>query len=98
MQIQGQFSAIADVSSAYVMISGNYIRKAIDKMEHLATIEDSKWNEARKEFTAWCKNAVRDINGVTRQASANMGPNMQKRIGLLQTLAIEAAEDNNDDD
>ncbi|KIW00834.1 uncharacterized protein PV09_07594 [Verruconis gallopava] len=97
MQIQGQVSAIADVSSAYVLISENYIRKAIDKMENLATIEDSKWNEARKEFTAWCNEAVRGINGITREASAKMGPNMQKRVGLLQTLAIEAAEDSNED-
>ncbi|OAL46817.1 hypothetical protein IQ07DRAFT_682939 [Pyrenochaeta sp. DS3sAY3a] len=94
MQIQGQFSVIADVSAAYVTVSDQYIRKAIDKMEDLATIEDSKWPGARQEFTKWCNDAVKGINGVAKQASANMAPNMQKRIGLLQTLAIEAAEDN----
>jgi hypothetical protein len=96
LTIQGQFSAIADVSAAYVLISDKYIRKAIDEMEHLATIEDSKWEKARDGFTQWCNDAVVGINNVTKEASAKMAPNMQKRIGMLQTLAIEAAEDNED--
>lgn len=96
MLIQGQFSVTADVSAAYVKASDQYIHKAIDKMEDLATTENSKWPGARQEFTKWCNDAVKGINGVAKEASANMAPNMQKRIGLLQTLAIEAAEENED--
>ena len=94
LKIQGQFSAIADISGAYVTISDGYIRKAIDKMEHLATVDDSKWDQERDRFTSWCQEAVVGINGITRNASANMGGNMNKRIGMLELLAIEAANEN----
>jgi hypothetical protein len=65
-------------------------------MEHLATIDDSKWDEERDKFTKWCDEAVVGINGVTKEACTKMAPNMQKRIGMLQTLAIEGAEDKED--
>jgi hypothetical protein len=37
-----------------------------------------------------------DIDTVFRGTQDNMGPNMAKRIGMLSTLAIEAAEGNED--
>ena len=42
-------------------------------------------------------NAYIDSIDVFRETQENMEPNLKKRIGLLQTLAIEVAEDNDDD-
>jgi hypothetical protein len=98
LKIQGQFSAINDISGAYVAISDGYIRKAIDKMEHLATVDDKQWDAERDKFTEWCKDAVAGIGSITRQTSADMGPRMTEQLEMLQRLAIEAAENNEHDE
>jgi hypothetical protein len=93
LQIQGQFSTVADISKAYVKISDNWIRPAINRMEQLALTTDEDWVQQRNRFNQWCEQAVDDIDGVFKTTQENMEPNMAKRIGMLQRLAIEAAED-----
>ena len=94
LQIQGRFSVISDISVAYVQISNNCIREAINKMEHLSSVKDEDWDRERDKFDQWCQGAIDDIDGISRETSANMGINIAKRIGMLQTRAIEAVADN----
>jgi hypothetical protein len=95
LQIQGRFSAIADISAAYVAISDRCIRPIINKMEQLALTKDGEdWKRKSKMFSIACEQAQKDINDVFKGTQQNMGRNMAKRIGELQTLAIEAAEEN----
>ncbi|KAH7077657.1 hypothetical protein BKA63DRAFT_564232 [Paraphoma chrysanthemicola] len=94
LQIQGQFSSIADISSAYVKISDSCILPAISKMEQLALTKDENWNVESEKFNGWCEQAISDIDAVFRGTQDNMGPNMAKRIGMLSNLAIEAAREN----
>lgn len=93
LQMQGSFSAIGDVSGAFVMISDRFIRPAISMMERLSTVDDQEWPNERRKFVTWCNTAVNEIDTLTKSASANLEPNMGKRIDYLQRLAIKAAED-----
>jgi hypothetical protein len=38
LQMQGRFSAIADISTAYITVSTDYIRPAINEMKSLSTM------------------------------------------------------------
>jgi hypothetical protein len=97
MGIQGQFSAITDVSTAYIEVSDKCIRPAISMMEQLALAKDDKdWNDMSEKFSAKCAKYITDIDAEFQRTQANMKPNMTKRVGVLQMLAIEAAEDNED--
>ncbi|KAH7088202.1 hypothetical protein FB567DRAFT_333287 [Paraphoma chrysanthemicola] len=98
LQIQGQFSSIADISSAYVKISDSCILPAISKMEQLALTKDENWDVESEKFNEWCEQAISDIDAVFRGTQDNMGPNMARRIGMLSTLAIEAARENEEFD
>jgi hypothetical protein len=90
-QIQGGFSTITDISAAYVQISNNYIREAINKMERLSNSKDEDWEVKRAEFNEWCEGAIQSIDNISQEASKNMNKNMEARIVMLKTRAIEAA-------
>ncbi|KAF4454852.1 hypothetical protein F53441_2722 [Fusarium austroafricanum] len=94
LQIQGRFSVIADISSAYVKISDTCIREAINRMELLSKIEDPKqWKEEREGFDEWCLKAIDDIHHIAKETSDHVGESVQSRIGMLERRAIAAAEE-----
>jgi hypothetical protein len=93
LQMQGRFSAISDIAGAYVTVSADYIRPAINKMESLTTMTDSEWQIQSQEFIQWCENVMEDIDGVARRTNANVEKNMHRHITALQHRAIEAAEE-----
>jgi len=91
MQMQGRFSAIADISAAYITVSTDYIRPAINEMESLSTMTDSEWQIRSQEFVRKCERLMTDIDGVAQETSANVDRNMSRHINALQRRAIEAA-------
>jgi hypothetical protein len=92
-QLQGRFSIISDISAAYVKISNNCIREAINRMELLSKVQDSEWDMERERFDQWCQGAIDEIDNISRETSDHMGNTMRKRIGVLERRAIEAAEE-----
>lgn len=93
LQMQGRFSAISDISSAYIEVSTNYIRPAINRMEKLSTIPKSEWEVKSQEFLTWCDTCVDQIDQVASETSRNVDIHMQNHITALQKRAIEAADD-----
>lgn len=59
-------------------------------MEYLSSVKDEDWARERDKFDKWCQGAIDDIDSISRETSAKMDVNMAKRIGMLQTKAIEA--------
>ena len=93
LQIQGRFSVISDISSAYVKISNTCIREAINRMELLSKVSESDWERKREEFDIWCLEAVDKIHSISKDTSDHIGETMQNRIKMLERRAIEAAEE-----
>lgn len=91
IQMQGRFSAIADISTAYITVSTDYIRPAINEMEILSTMTDSEWQIKSQEFILKCDRLMTDIDGVAQETNANVNRNMSRHINALQRRAIEAA-------
>jgi hypothetical protein len=50
LQMQGNFSAIGNVSGAFVMISDRFIHPAISMMERLSTVDDQELPNERRKF------------------------------------------------
>lgn len=98
MQIQGRFSVISDISSAYVKISNTCIREAINRMELLSKVDESDWELERKGFNKWCLEAIDKIHCISKDTSDNIGETMQRRIKMLERRAIEAAEEAAEDE
>jgi hypothetical protein len=96
LQMQGRFSAIADISTAYITVSTDYIRPAINEMEILSTMTDSEWHIKSQEFIHKCDRLMTDIDSVAQDANANVERNMSRHINALQRRAIEAATDHGD--
>jgi hypothetical protein len=94
--MQGRFSAITDISTAYITISTDYIRPAINKMESLSTVSDSEWQIRSKEFFQWCETSMNEIDEVARTTNANVHKNITRHINSLHRRAIEAAAENDD--
>ncbi|CAM1508181.1 Fc.00g050290.m01.CDS01 [Cosmosporella sp. VM-42] len=94
LQVQGRFSIIADIASAYVQISNSYIQPSINRIESLSTLSDSEWQVESRKFMLWCGNAVVKIDNVAKITSQNMEENMNKYICMLQERAMHAAEEN----
>ncbi|KAM7198901.1 hypothetical protein V8F20_005968 [Naviculisporaceae sp. PSN 640] len=93
LQMQGRFSAIADISSAYVTVSADYIRPAINEMENLSTMTDSEWAVQSKHFLEKCDAWGKGIEDITRKASGQVENNARRNMNALQMRAIEAAAD-----
>jgi hypothetical protein len=100
LQLQGQFSAIADISRAYVQVSNSYIRPAINKMELLAGVKptDPRWPRLLGDFNQWCYNAIEEIDRLVDNVNKEMRTNLESQITALQQRAIEAAAAEDDDE
>ncbi len=93
LQMQGRFSAILDISTAYITVSAEYIRPAINEMENLSTMSESEWAVESKHFIDKCNTWTQDIEAVTRRASDRVEANARIHMNALQVRAIEGAED-----
>ncbi|OCL11172.1 hypothetical protein AOQ84DRAFT_287772 [Glonium stellatum] len=91
LQMQGRFSAMVDISAAYITISTEYIRPAINRMESLSTVSDSEWDVRSTEFLQWCENSMNGIDEVARTTNANVQRNIDYHINALHRRAIEGA-------
>jgi hypothetical protein len=89
--MQGRFSAIADISNAYITVSKKYIRPAITRMEELSTLPESEWLIRSQEFSRWCENSITDIDRLAQETSHTADANIQKNLTALHRRAIEAA-------
>ncbi|KAK4207742.1 hypothetical protein QBC37DRAFT_298078 [Rhypophila decipiens] len=96
LQMQGRFSAIADISTAYVTVSADYIRPAINEMENLSTMTQSEWAVQSKHFLEKCNAWGKGIEDVTKKASGQMENNARRNMNALQMRAIEAAAEDDD--
>lgn len=92
IQMQGRFSAIADISDAYVKVSHQYIRPTIRRMEQLSTLKEPEWSEERKRFIDECKKAETEINILAKQTIQTSMKNIDQTVKAVQRRAIEAAE------
>jgi hypothetical protein len=92
--MQGRFSAITDISTAYITISTDYIRPAINKLEGLSTVSDSEWQIRSREFFQWCETSMNNIDDLAQATNANVQTNIARQINSLQRRAIEAAAQN----
>ncbi|RKL25417.1 hypothetical protein BFJ68_g59 [Fusarium oxysporum] len=72
-ELQGRFSATADVASMYVLVSNKYIRPGINKMEALAAMNDDDFERGKEEFRDWCDSAAEDIVFLVTGASGGLG-------------------------
>lgn len=91
--MQGRFSAIGDISDAYIDVSNTYIRPAISSMEKLSTMPAGEWEVAKNEFLDWCKDSVGKIDALAQQTNQNVEEHVKGSILALQRRAIEARED-----
>jgi hypothetical protein len=91
LQMQGRFSAIADISTAYITVSMDYIRPAINEMEMLSTMTDSEWQIKSQDFIHKCDRLMTDIDSFAQKTNANVDVNVGNYINALQRRAIEAA-------
>ncbi|KAK3374692.1 hypothetical protein B0H63DRAFT_480744 [Podospora didyma] len=96
LQMQGRFSAIADISTAYVTVSTDYILPAITRMERLSILNDSQWAIESDKFVKDCDGWMMEIDGVAARTSASVDRNMADHMQALQTRAIEAAAENDE--
>jgi hypothetical protein len=65
-------------------------------MEYLSSVKEEDWDKERDKFDRWCQEAIDDIDGISKKTSDQMDVSMAKRIGMLQTKAIEAAANSED--
>jgi hypothetical protein len=93
LQMQGRFSAIADISKAYIQISAGYVRPAIDKMESLSTASEANWERESAGFLKWCEDATQEIDQLARGATENVDKNIAHHINALHRKALMAAEE-----
>ncbi|SPJ91048.1 uncharacterized protein FTOL_13450 [Fusarium torulosum] len=94
LQMQGRFSAIVDISKAYIAVSTDYIRPAINRMERLSTLTESEWAIHSQEFLRDCDMWMTEIDELASETNANVDKNMAKHMQALQMRAIEAAAEN----
>ncbi|KAF5539214.1 hypothetical protein FNAPI_10885 [Fusarium napiforme] len=90
-ELQGRFSATADVASMYVLVSNKYIRPGINKMEALAAMNDGDFERGRKKFRDWCDSAAEDIVRITDGEQYNMAENLTRNVEVLSQRAITGA-------
>ncbi|KAH7202353.1 hypothetical protein DER44DRAFT_887356 [Fusarium oxysporum] len=90
-ELQGRFSATADVASMYVLVSNKYIRPGINKMEALAAMNDDDFERGKEEFRDWCDNAAEDIVRITDGEQSKMAENLTRNVEVLSQRAITSA-------
>ncbi|KAF5266169.1 hypothetical protein FOXYS1_3003 [Fusarium oxysporum] len=83
-ELQGRFSATADVASMYVLVSNKYIRPGINKMEALAAMNDDDFERGKEEFRDWCDSAAEDIVRITDGEQSNMAENLTRNVEVLK--------------
>ena len=98
MQTQGRFSAIADISEAYVQISAEILRPAIRDMEELSKLQGPEWELALGRFNLELVNKTARIQDIARDTIEKANVNIHKSIEYVQLRAIEAAEDAAEDE
>ncbi|RKK15262.1 hypothetical protein BFJ65_g11802 [Fusarium oxysporum f. sp. cepae] len=79
-ELQGRFSATADVASMYVLVSNKYIRPGINKMEALAAMNDDDFERGKEEFRDWCDRAAEDIVRITDEQNL---PDQKGKVFLV---------------
>lgn len=94
--MQGRFSAIGDISDAYIDVSNTYIRPAISWMERLSTMRTGEWEAEKNKFLAWCEDSVGKIDGLAQKTNQNVEEHVKGSILALQRRVIEAREDDED--
>ncbi|KAL8339740.1 hypothetical protein RB601_006042 [Gaeumannomyces tritici] len=95
VDIQGRFSAIRDISGAFVHVSSQYISLALSKMQTLASVSgNEEWRDESEKFTAWCEDSMKEIEEFAHAANAKIGANIDDRASYLKQHAIEAAAAN----
>ncbi|MCJ1359907.1 MAG: hypothetical protein MMC33_009910 [Icmadophila ericetorum] len=94
---EGRFSAMTDISTAYITISTEYIRPAINRMESLSTVNDSEWNIRSTEFFQWCESSMNRIDEIARATNTNVQRNINFHISALHRRALEGAAENDED-
>ncbi|EWZ80343.1 hypothetical protein FOWG_15715 [Fusarium oxysporum f. sp. lycopersici MN25] len=90
-ELQGRFSATADVASMYVLVSNKYIRPGINKMEALAAMNDDDFERGKEEFRDWCDSAAEDIVRITDGEQSKMAENLTRNVEVLSQRAITSA-------
>ncbi|KAF5592201.1 uncharacterized protein FSUBG_10242 [Fusarium subglutinans] len=90
-ELQGRFSATADVASMYVLVSNKYIRPGINKMEALAAMDDNDFERGKEEFRDWCDSAAEDIVRITDGEQSKMAENLTRNVEVLSQRAITGA-------
>ncbi|KAF4436531.1 hypothetical protein FACUT_6389 [Fusarium acutatum] len=90
-ELQGRFSATADVASMYVLVSNKYIRPGINKMEALAAMNDDDFERGKEEFRDWCDSAAEDIVRITDGEQYKMAENLTRNVEVLSQRAITGA-------
>ncbi len=98
LTMQGRFSAIADISDAYIDVSNTYIRPAISWMERLSTMPHKDWEAEKNKFLAWCEDSVSKIDGLAHETNQNVDKHVKGSILALQRRAIEAREEEEEED
>lgn len=94
--MQGRFSAIGDISDAYIDVSNTYIRPAISWMERLSTMPVRDWEAEKNKFLTWCKDSVGKIDELAQRTNQNVDEHIKGSILALRQRAMEAREDDED--
>jgi len=94
--MQGRFSAIVDISDAYIDVSNTYIRPTISWMERLSTIPARDWEAEKDKFLGWCQDSIGKIEGLAQQTIQNADEHVKGSILALQRRVMEAREDDED--
>ncbi|KAK0750953.1 hypothetical protein B0T18DRAFT_485660 [Schizothecium vesticola] len=94
--MQGRFSAIGDISDAYINVSNTYIRPAISWMERLSTMPVRDWEAEKNKFLGRCEDSVGKIDGLAQRTNQNVDEHVKGSILALQRRVMEAREDDED--
>lgn len=92
LRAQTYLSIATDITAAYAQISATSLRPAINRMEHLARVDEKEWEPTRVDFDHWYQDAVYKINEVAADTNAAIEMNARGRIRVLERKIIEAEE------
>lgn len=85
-----KFSEVADISSAYVAVSANYIRPSLSRLEALSNAKGAVYDSKRLEFDDWLNKCLVEIPQMASDTRSNLTKNMKKSMEGLQRRMIEA--------
>jgi hypothetical protein len=92
LQLQCRCSEIADITSAYVLVSARYLRPSINQMEGLAQLSGNAYDLKKHEFEEWLQSCLEEIPRLVEQTDVNLSPNMRRSVESLQRHLIESAD------